>query len=153
MKRISRIILVSFAIATLTLMSCGSKDQVLEKGTAIESTKAAVDAITSDKKANEGKRFTIEGYLNYTPLHRVYTNRYQTVHVNSEPNKKGEWIGDISMKWGENEKNKVFVTETTGETFFYDNEGKSLTNNDKVSISFSVSEDETYPIDIRIDKL
>ncbi len=153
MKKIKRLSFVLFTVSVLFLTSCGGNDKPLEKGTSIESTKVAVDAISNDKKGNEGKRFMIEGYLNYTPLHRVYTNRYQTVYVNNEANRKGDDIAIISMNWGENSKNKVFVPETNQETVFYDNEGNPLTSADKVNISFSVIEGETYPVDVRIDKL
>ena len=128
-----------------------------EKGTPIESSKAAVQKILDDKEANEGKRFSVTGYLNYSPGMTVYINRPQTVNVNTAPDDNGETIAYVAMNWAQNGYNSVFVPEDAGrgsdKTIFYDNEGKPLTTNDKVEVSFEVDRASVYPVEVRIDKV
>lgn len=129
-----------------------------EKGTPIESSKAAVQKILDDKEANEGKRFSVTGYLNYSPGMTVYINRPQTVSVNAAaPGDDAETIAYVAMNWAQNGHNSVFVPEDAGrgsdKTIFYDNEGKALTKNDKVEVSFEVDKASAYPVEVRIDKV
>jgi hypothetical protein len=128
-----------------------------EKGTPMESSKTAVQKVLADKEKNDGKRFSITGYLNYSAGMTVYVDRPQSVYVNTAPGDEGETITPIEMKWAENGNNSVFVPEAAGrgsdKTIFYDNEGKQLMTNDKVEVSFEVKETSIYPVDIRIDKV
>ncbi|KFC19560.1 hypothetical protein [Chryseobacterium sp. FH1] len=143
----------------LTATSCsffeGGKNR--EKGTPVESSKATVKKIVDDIEANEGKRFSITGYLSYSAGFTVYTNRPQTVTVNTAPNGGGETITPVEMKWAENGHNSIFLPEDAGresdKTIFYDNEGTPLTTNDKVEVSFEVGKSSIYPVEIRIDKV
>jgi len=128
-----------------------------EKGTPIESSKTAVQKILTEKETNEGKRFSITGYLNYSAGMTVYVSRPQTVYVNTAPGDDGETITPIQMAWVQNGHNSVFVPEDAGrgsdKTIFYDNEGKPLTTNDKVEVSFEVGKASIYPFEVRIDKV
>ena len=152
--------LLSMAVTgAITLLSCSffeGSAKHREKGTPIESTAASVKKISDDRKGNEGKRFAITGYLNYAAAMRVYTSRPQTVYVSSEPGKKGEVIATVEMGWKENGHNSVFVPKDgdrdASNTIFYDNDGKPLTMNDKVTVSFSVSDNSIYLTETRIDK-
>lgn len=157
----SKTLFVTAAIAgtLLTATSCsffeGGKNR--EKGTPMESSKTAVQKILDDKEANEEKRFSIIGYLNYSAGMTVYVDRPQTVYVNTAPGDDGETITPIEVKWAENGHNSVFVPEDVGrgsdKTIFYDNEGKPLTTNDKVEVSFEVGKTSIYPYEVRIDKV
>lgn len=143
----------------LTAASCtlfdGGKNR--EKGTPIESSKTAVQKIITAKESNEGKRFSITGYLNYSAGLTVYVDRPQTVYVNTAPGDDGETITPIKMNWKQDGHNSVFVPENAGrgsdKTIFYDNDGKPLTTNDKVEVSFEVEESSIYPVEVRIDKV
>ncbi|WP_131368664.1 hypothetical protein [Chryseobacterium luteum] len=143
--------------STATSCSFFESSRNREKGTPIESSKAAVQKILDDEKANEGKRFSITGYLNYSAGMTVYIGRPQTVYVNKAPGDDGETITPVKMAWAENGHNSVFVPENAGrgsdKTIFYDNEGKPLTTNDKVEVSFEVEQSSVYPVEIRIDKV
>lgn len=143
----------------LTALSCSNfgSGKNREKGTPIESSKVAVQKILADKEANEGKRFSITGYLNYSAGMTVYIGRPQTVYVNTAAADEGETITPIEMAWAQNGHNSVFVPENAGrgsdKTIFYDNEGKPLTTNDKVEVSFEVGKASIYPVEVRIDKV
>lgn len=159
MKTKTLFIAAAIAGALLTATSCsffeGGKNR--EKGTPMESSKIAVQKILDDKEANEGKRFSITGYLNYSAGMTVYVDRPQTVYVNTAPGDDGETITPIEVKWAENGHNSVFVPEDAGrgsdKTIFYDNEGKPLITNDKVEVSFEVGKASIYPYEVRIDKV
>lgn len=139
---------------SMYFMSCSSKPR--EKGTPIESTSAAVKAVLDNKKANDGKRFAVTGYLHYSPGFAVYTNRPQTVYVCPEPGEAGKSIATIDMQWKHEGHNSVFVPDEAGrdatKTIFYDNEGKALSGKDKVTVSFGVSENSASLIEPRVDK-
>lgn len=157
MKKTNFLLLAGFSsVLFVSCSSFGGSTKNKEKGNPIETSKSAVEAILADKKGNEGKRFSITGYLNYSPGLRVYTSRPQLVFVYTEAGKKGNVTSIIEMPWEENGKNSVFTPQNAGgdgsKTIFYDNEGTALTMNDKVIISFSVNEEITNPTDIRIDK-
>jgi len=159
MKSIQTALTAVALLGTLTLTSCSffeGSAKHREVGTPIPSTKKAVDAILADDEANEGKRFMITGYLNYSASMSVYTSRPQTVYVYSSPDHVGANITPIEMHWAENGTNSVFVPQDGGgdetKTIFYDNDSKPITGKDKVNVSFSVSNQSVYPIEIRIDK-
>ncbi|MDQ0594553.1 hypothetical protein QFZ37_002922 [Chryseobacterium ginsenosidimutans] len=143
-----------FTVASCSYFESGKNR---EKGTPMESSKTAIQKILADKEANEGKRFSIAGYLNYSAGMTVYIDRPQTVYVNTTPGDDGETITPVEMKWAENGHNSVFVPENAGrgsdKTIFYDNEGKPLTTNDKVEVSFEVGKTSIYPVEVRIDKI
>jgi hypothetical protein len=106
---------------------------------------------------NEGKRFSITGYLNYSAGMTVYIDRPQTVYVNTAPGDDGETITPVEMDWKQDGHNSVFVPEDAGrgsdKTIFYDNDGQPLTTNDKVEVSFEVGKSSIYPVEVRIDKV
>lgn len=157
----SKTLFVTAVIAgtLLTATSCsffeGGKNR--EKGTPMESSKTAVQKILDNKETNDGKRFSVTGYLNYSAGMTVYVDRPQTVYVNTAPGDDGETITPVEMKWAENGHNSVFVPEDAGrgsdKTIFYDNEGEPLTTNDKVEVSFEVGKASIYPYEVRIDKV
>lgn len=159
MKITTSFLTATFAVVLLTTTSCsffeGGKNR--EKGTPLESTKTAVQKIVAEKEANEGKRFSITGYLNYSAGMTVYVDRPQTVYVNTAPGDEGETITPIEMTWKKDGHNSVFVPEEAGrgsdKTIFYDNDGKTLTTNDKVEVSFEVGKASIYPYEVRIDKI
>lgn len=128
-----------------------------EKGTPIESSKTAVQKILDNKEANEGKRFSITGYLNYSAGMTVYVDRPQTVYVNNAPGDDGETITPVEMKWADKGYNSVFVPADAGrgsdKTIFYDNEKNPITQNDKVEVSFEVGKGSIYPVEVRIDRV
>jgi len=148
---------ITVTLSAFTSCSYFESGKNREKGTPMESSKAAVQKITADKETNEGKRFSITGYLNYSAGMTVYVDRPQTVYVNTAPGDDGETITPVEMKWSENGHNSVFVPEDAGrgsdKTIFYDNEGKPLTTNDKVEVSFTVEKTSVNPVEIRIDKV
>jgi len=148
---------IAGTLSTATSCSYFESGKNREKGTPMESSKAAVQKILDDKEANEGKRFAITGYLNYSAGMTVYVDRPQTVYVNTEPGDNGETITPVEMNWAENGYNSVFVPEEAGrgsdKTIFYDNEGKPISTNDKVEVSFEVEKTSVYPIKVRIDKV
>ena len=148
---------ITVTLSAFTSCSYFESGKNREKGTPMESSKAAVQKIMADKETNEGKRFSIIGYLNYSAGMTVYVNRPQTVYVNTAPGDDGETITPVEMKWSENGHNSVFVPEDAGrgsdKTIFYDNEGKPLTTNDKVEVSFTVEKTSVNPVEIRIDKV
>nr|WP_314495953.1 hypothetical protein [uncultured Chryseobacterium sp.] len=150
-------VMTSAILLTATSCSYFESGKNREKGTPIESSKSAVQKILNDKEANEGKRFSVTGYLNYSAGMTVYVNRPQSVYVNTAPGDDGETITPVEMKWQENGYNSVFVPEEAGrgsdKTIFYDNEGKPLTTNDKVEVSFEVGKGSVYPVEVRIDKV
>ncbi|MCS3869351.1 hypothetical protein J3D55_002267 [Chryseobacterium ginsenosidimutans] len=84
----AKTLFVTAAIAGMlsTVNSCSyfESGKNREKGTPIESSKTAVQKIVVDKETNEGKRFSITGYLNYSAGMTVYVDRPQTVYVNTE---------------------------------------------------------------------
>lgn len=149
--------LIAGTLSTVTSCSYFESGKNREKGTPVESSKTAVQKILDDKEASEGKRFSITGYLNYSAGMTVYVGRPQTVYVNTAPGDGGETITPIEMAWAENGHNSVFVPENAGrgsdKTIFYDNEGKPLTTNDKVEVSFEVGKASVYPVEVRIDKV
>lgn len=159
MKTKTLFVAAAFAGTLLAVTSCsfldGGKNR--EKGTPMESSKTAVQEIVADKEANEGKRFSITGYLNYSAGMTVYVDRPQTVYVNTAPGDDGETITPVEMSWKQNGHNSVFVPEDAGRgsdnTIFYDNDGKPLTTNDKVEVSFEVGKSSIYPLEVRIDKV
>jgi hypothetical protein len=144
-------------LSTVTSCSYFESGKNREKGTPIESSKTAVQKILADKEANEGKRFSITGYLYYSPGMTVYINRPQSVLVKTAPDGDGETITPVEMKWAQNGYNSVFVPEDAGrgsdKTIFYDHEGKPLTTNDKVEVSFEVGKSSIDPVEVRIDKV
>ncbi|MDQ0782345.1 hypothetical protein [Chryseobacterium sp. W4I1] len=148
---------IAGTLSTVSSCSYFESGKNREKGTPMESSKAAVQKILDDKEANEGKRFAITGYLNYSAGMTVYVDRPQTVYVNTAPGDDGETITPVEMKWAENGHNSVFVPEDAGrgsdKTIFYDNEGKPISTNDKVEVSFEVGKASIYPIEVRIDKV
>ncbi|WP_410698191.1 hypothetical protein [Chryseobacterium sp. SIMBA_028] len=148
---------IAGTLSTATSCSYFDSNKNREKGTPMESSKTAVQKLLADQETNEGKRFSIKGYLNYSTGMTVYVNRPQTVYVNTAPGDGGETITPIEMTWAENGHNSVFVPENAGrgtdKTIFYDNEGKPLTTNDKVEVSFEVGKASVYPVEIRIDKV
>jgi len=148
---------IAGTLSTVSSCSYFENGKNREKGTPMESSKAAVQKILDDKEANEGKRFAITGYLNYSAGMTVYVDRPQTVYVNTAPGDDGETITPVEMKWAENGYNSVFVPENAGrgsdKTIFYDNEGKPIYTNDKVEVSFEVGKASIYPIEVRIDKV
>lgn len=148
---------IAGTLSTATSCSYFESGKNLEKGTPMESSKTAVQKILADKETNEGKRFSITGYLNYSAGMTVYVDRPQSVYVNTAPGDDGETITPIELKWAENGNNSVFVPEDAGrgsdKTIFYDNEGKPLTTNDKVEVSFEVDKASIYPVKIRVDKV
>lgn len=152
MKTTARLLCV---ITLLTLVSCGESSKNLEKGTPVAFSKAGIQAMQADKEANNGKRFSIEGYLSYSPGFDVYVNRPQTVSVKQALN-SNDYQNDIaiSMPWKKDGKNSVYHPQTAdkGEPVFYDNEGKPLTQKDKVIVSFSLNDTDVFPTDIRLDK-
>jgi len=153
------LLVTAMAGGLLTATSCSyfESGKNREKGTPIKSSKTEVQKILTDKETNEGKRFSIIGYLSYSPGITVYVNRPQTVYVNTLPNDEGETITPIAMAWVQDGHNSVFVPEDAGrgsdKTIFYDNEGKTLTTNDKVEVSFEVGKTSIYPFEVRIDKV
>ncbi|MEJ2901077.1 hypothetical protein [Pedobacter panaciterrae] len=148
---------IAGALSTASSCSNFESGKNREKGTPVESSKTAVQKILADKEANEGKRFSITGYLNYSAGMTVYVDRPQSVYVNTAPGDEGETITPLEMKWAQNGYNSVFVPENAGrgsdKTIFYDNEGKPLTTNDKVEVSFEVGKASIYPFEVRIDKI
>jgi hypothetical protein len=144
-------------LSTVTSCSYFESGKNREKGTPIESSKTAVQKILADKEANEGKRFSITGYLYYSPGMTVYIDRPQLVLVTKAPEGDGETITPVEMKWAQNGYNSVFVPEDAGrgsdKTIFYDHEGKPLTTNDKVEVSFEVGKSSIDPVEVRIDKV
>ncbi len=157
----SKTLLIASVLAG-TLLTAGScsyfeSGKNREKGTPVESSKAAVKKLLDDKEANEGKRFSITGYLNYSAGMTVYIDRPQTVYVNTAPGDDGETITPVEMKWSENGINSVFVPEDAGrgsdKTIFYDHEGKPLSTNDKVEVSFEAGKGSVYPVEVRIDRV
>jgi hypothetical protein len=144
-------------LSTITSCSYFESGKNREKGTPIESSKTAVQKILADKEANEGKRFSITGYLYYSPGMTVYIDRPQSVLVKTAPDGDGETITPVEMKWAQNGYNSVFVPEDAGrgsdKTIFYDHEGKPLTTNDKVEVSFEVGKSSIDPVEVRIDKV
>lgn len=159
MKTKTLFVMAAVAGTLLTATSCSyfESGKNREKGTPMESSKTAVQKIIAAKEANEGKRFSITGYLNYSAGMTVYVDRPQTVYVNTAPGDDGETITPIEMNWKQDGHNSVFVPEDAGrgsdKTIFYDNEGKPLTTNDKVEVSFEVGKSSIYPVEIRIDKV
>ena len=153
-KLLAIIAATAIAITSCTLIEGTSKHR--KKGTPIASTKAAVEKVLADKKANEGKRFAITGYLDYSANMTVYTNRPQTVYVYPDPEKSSPFMAMADMHWEESGHNSVFVPKDGGgdgsKTLFYDNDGKPLTSKDKVMISFSVDESSNNLTEVRIDK-
>jgi hypothetical protein len=148
---------IAGVLATAISCSYFESGKNREKGTPIESSKTAVQKVLTDKDTNEGKRFSITGYLNYSAGMTVYVGRPQTVYVNTAPGDEGETITPIEMAWAQNGHNSVFVPEDAGrgsdKTIFYDNEGKTLTTKDKVEVSFEVGQASIYPFKVRIDKV
>lgn len=144
-------------LSTITSCSYFESGKNREKGTPIELSKTAVQKILADKEANEGKRFSITGYLYYSPGMTVYIDRPQSVLVKTAPDGDGETITPVEMKWAQNGYNSVFVPEDAGrgsdKTIFYDHEGKPLTTNDKVGVSFEVGKSSIDPVEVRIDKI
>jgi len=140
--------------ATSMLASCGLfSNKPLEKGTPIENTKAAADAKMADK-ANIGKRFSVTGYLYYSPSLTVYTSRPQTVYLYASPNGEGENILAVAMSWSEGGKNTVFLPgddRDKTKVIFYDNDGKPHGMKDKVILSFEKEESQVYFQNPRID--
>ncbi|RQO31809.1 hypothetical protein DBR32_07665 [Taibaiella sp. KBW10] len=147
-----KLMLVLSAVSLLTITSCSLFSNKREKGTPIESTKTAVDALKADK-SKEGKRYTITGYLTYTPPLTVYTNRPQTVYVYTTPGDPNSQIAILDMSWGEH-ANAVFLPgkeRDLDKVIFYDNENKPFTSADKVDISFE-TDVNVYLQKIRIDR-
>jgi len=158
MKSIKKMLLTIVVIGATSLTSCSffeGSAKHREMGTPIASTKAAVEKIMADTEGNEDKRFSITGYLGFSATMSVYTNRPQMVYVYSEPGE--ESIATIEMHWSENGTNSVFVPQDGGgdesKTIFYDNDGKPLSMNDKVTVSFSVSDQSTDLVETRIDRV
>ena len=157
MKTITNTLLALTIVGATSLMSCsffgGSAHR--EKGTPIASAEASLNKIIADKEDNEGKRFTVTGYLSYSASMNVYTNRPQTVYIYAKPGKE-ERIGGIEVHWSENGHNSVFVPQDGGgdesKTIFYDHDGKPFSMNDKVDISFSVGNKSVYPYEARFDR-
>ncbi|WP_223558850.1 flagellin [Chryseobacterium lathyri] len=159
MKTKTLLVTAAVAGALLTATSCSyfESGKNREKGTPVESSKTAVQKIIAAKEVNEGKRFSITGYLNYSAGMTVYVDRPQTVYVNTAPGDDGETITPVEMDWKQDGHNSVFVPEDTGrgsdKTIFYDNDGQPLTTNDKVEVSFEVGKSSIYPVEVRIDKV
>jgi hypothetical protein len=128
-----------------------------EKGMTIASTKAAIDSLMADKETNDGKRFTVIGYLYYTPGFTVYTNRPQTIYIRTESGMTKENIASVDAHWAKDGHNSVFVPAEAGRevenTIFYDHEAKPFTFTDKVSISFTVSKTSVFLTEPRFDKV
>lgn len=143
------------AATLFAFSSCGGSEN-LEKGTPIEFSKDAVKTLQDNTEENEGKRFSIEGYLTYSPGFAIYTNRPQTVIVHSDlEGTNSENNIAVSMPWKKDGKNSVFVAEDSEneDPIFYDNEGNSFTEKDKVIVSFSVTTADAFPTKVRIDKV
>jgi hypothetical protein len=159
MKTKTLLVTAAVAGALLTATSCSyfESGKNREKGTPVESSKTAVQKIIAAKEVNEGKRFSITGYLNYSAGMTVYVDRPQTVYVNTAPGDDGETISPVEMDWKQDGHNSVFVPEDAGrgsdKTIFYDNDGQPLTTNDKVEVSFEVGKSSIYPVEVRIDKV
>ncbi|MEI3790607.1 MULTISPECIES: hypothetical protein [unclassified Chryseobacterium] len=159
MKTKTLLVTAAVAGALLTATSCSyfESGKNREKGTPVESSKTAVQKIIAAKEVNEGKRFSITGYLNYSAGMTVYVDRPQTVYVNTAPGDDGETITPVEMDWKQDGHNSVFVPEDAGrgsdKTIFYDNDGQPLTTNDKVEVSFEVGKSSIYPVEVRIDKV
>jgi hypothetical protein len=159
MKTKTLLVMAAVAGALLTATSCSyfESGKNREKGTPVESSKTAVQKIIAAKEVNEGKRFSITGYLNYSAGMTVYVDRPQTVYVNTAPGDDGETITPVEMDWKQDGHNSVFVPEDAGrgsdKTIFYDNDGQPLTTNDKVEVSFEVGKSSIYPVEVRIDKV
>lgn len=145
-------------MVALTMASCSLfEDKPLEKGTPVASDKEAVAQLKSKATENKGKRFAVEGYLYYRPGFAVYTNRMQGVQVCPAPGDVPNSITLVDMRWGKDRANSVFVPDEAGRdetrTIFYDNEGKPLSMQDKVSVSFSISDPGIAPNEVRIDRI
>jgi hypothetical protein len=159
MKTKTLLVTAAVAGALLTATSCSyfESGKNREKGRPVESSKTAVQKIIAAKEVNEGKRFSITGYLNYSAGMTVYIDRPQTVYVNTAPGDDGETITPVEMDWKQDGHNSVFVPEDAGrgsdKTIFYDNDGQPLTTNDKVEVSFEVGKSSIYPVEVRIDKV
>ncbi|MGN7757429.1 hypothetical protein ACTJIV_08110 [Chryseobacterium sp. 22532] len=159
MKTKTLLVTAAVAGALLTATSCSyfESGKNREKGTPVEPSKTAVQKIIAAKEVNEGKRFSITGYLNYSAGMTVYVDRPQTVYVNTAPGDDGETITPVEMDWKQDGHNSVFVPEDAGrgsdKTIFYDNDGQPLTTNDKVEVSFEVGKSSIYPVEVRIDKV
>jgi len=147
---------LSLGVTTfLALASCGGNSKNMEKGTPIAFSKTAIQAMQANKEEHEGKRYSVEGYLSYSAGFTVYTNRPQTVTIKQALN-SSDYQNDIaiSMPWEKDGKNSVYLPENpdNAEPVFYDNEGKPLTQKDKVMVSFSIDNTDAFPTNIRLDK-
>ena len=160
MKAIQNTFLALGLLGATALSSCsflggGAEDR--EKGTPIESTEKTVKEISANKEDNEGKRFSVTGYLLYEAMSNVYTNRKQSVYICTEPGNIAKSIGTIDTHWAENGHNSVFVPEDGGgdkaKTIFYDHEGKPFSMNQKVTVSFGVKESFANLVEARFDRV
>ena len=159
MKALQTTFLALSLIGATALSSCsffaGAEDR--EKGTPIESTKTTVKEISDKAEDNEGKRFSVTGYLLYEVMSNVYTNRPQSVYICTEAGDIRTSIGTIDTHWAENGHNSVFVPADGGgdksTTIFYDHEGRPFSMNQKVTISFGVSESSVNLVDPRFDRI
>lgn len=115
---------------------------------------AELKKMLANKEEYKGKPFSVEGFLTYSAGFTVYTNRLQTVSVKQALNSDYQDNIAISMPWEKDGKNSVYLPQNTAndEPVFYDNEGKPLSSKDKVIVSFSLTDAEVFPTDIRLDK-
>jgi hypothetical protein len=158
MKAIKYTLIAITMVALTSVSSCSFFEGTAkhrEKGTPIASTKPAVDKILANIEDNEDKRYSITGYLHFSASTSVYTSRPQYVEVYAQPGDRSA-IATIEMHWRENGNNSVFVPQDGGrdetKTIFYDNEGKPFSMSDKVTISFSVSDQSPDLVETRLDR-
>ncbi|XZF14212.1 hypothetical protein ACTHGU_20730 [Chitinophagaceae bacterium MMS25-I14] len=151
MKRLPAL-LIPAAIAVIQLTSCQSKP--LDKGTPMEASKTAMEALLNDK-TKDSKRFSVTGYLWYSVgFGNIYVNRPQSVNVLTTAGDASTSVGLIAMGYGENEANHVFFPDSDADAkkaIFYDNEGKPHGINDKLTISFTVDQHSNNLEEVRID--
>lgn len=134
--------------ASCEMLNGGKK----EKGAVTAATKANVDKLLADK-SNVGKRYSITGYLSYSPSFKVYVNRPQTVYVYDSANGNGNMIATIAMPWSEKNGNSVYIPDDAKDdaAIFFDNEKQPHHSGEKMMISFETSATDIYLQKIRLD--
>lgn len=125
-------------LVTLTLISCGGGSN--EPATAINGEQFEK---LRESKENDGKRFSITGYpyLSNSDI-TVHNDMDISVSIHSEPKGKGEYLGSIDLGY-KDQKNGMYIPDqfTADDLQIFDNEGKQLGVNDKITISFTMKLD------------
>lgn len=156
--------LAIFAISTaLALTSCGGSNEPATPVNAAQFEKLR------GSKDNAGKRFSITGYPFLDNDVTIGNDLEIDVSLYSEPKGKGDYIGSVNMGY-KDQKNGMYVPDqfTPDDLQIFDNEGKQLGVNDKITVSFTMKLDTnrepredkstgpTYygdgPVDVKIEK-